>query len=174
MHINLFEQKLIDKFVTCNSKLGEKRTLYDLLEKEYIEIKMKIEYMSKAISIISKLLIEKGTDISFDLNPEDKKENKDFLLVNEIITNLQSLLDKFKLKNKNNDNKIIYPFINEEIKNLLDNIRNTKVRNKFRNNNYQNYSFIHAQGINMHDAGILLRKRSILFFYYFKRKRYNE
>ena len=143
------EENLIDKFVAFNSKLGEKRSLYDLIEKEYIEIKMKIEYMSKVISIISKLLIEKGTEISFDLNPENKKDNKDSVLVNEIISNIQNLLDEFKLKNENNTNKIIYPFINEEIENLLDNIRNTKLKNKFRNNNYQNYSFMNTKGINI-------------------------
>ena len=143
------EENLIDKFVIYNSKLREKKSLYDLLEKEYIEIKMKIEYLSKAISTISKLIIEKGTNISFDLNPEDKKENKDSLLVKEIISNLQNILDEFKLKNTDNTNKVIYPFINEEIKNLLDSIRNTKVRNKFRNNNYQNYSFMNTKGINI-------------------------
>ena len=146
------EENLIDKFVAFNSKLGEKRSLYDLIEKEYIEIKMKIEYMSKVISIISKLLIEKGTEISFDLNPENKKDNKDSLLVNEIISNIQNLLDEFKLKNENNTNKIIYPFINEEIENLLDNIRNTKLKNKFRNNNYQNYSFMNTKGINIKNS----------------------
>ena len=146
------EENLIDKFVAFNSKLGEKRSLYDLIEKEYIEIKMKIEYMSKVISIISKLLIEKGTEISFDLNPENKKDNKDSLLVNEIISNIQNLLDEFKLKNENNTNKIIYPFINEEIENLLDNIRNTKLKNKFRNNNYQNYSFMNTKGININKS----------------------
>ena len=146
------EENLIDKFVAFNSKLGEKRSLYDLIEKEYIEIKMKIEYMSKVISIISKLLIEKGTEISFNLNPENKKDNKDSLLVNEIISNIQNLLDEFKLKNENNTNKIIYPFINEEIENLLDNIRNTKLKNKFRNNNYQNYSFMNTKGINIKNS----------------------
>ena len=146
------EENLIDKFVAFNSKLGEKRSLYDLIEKEYIEIKMKIEYMSKVISIISKLLIEKGTEISFDLNPENKKDNKDSVLVNEIISNIQNLLDEFKLKNENNTNKIIYPFINEEIENLLDNIRNTKLKNKFRNNNYQNYSFMNTKGINIKNS----------------------
>ena len=146
------EENLIDKFVAFNSKLGEKRSLYDLIEKEYIEIKMKIEYMSKVISIISKILIEKGTEISFDLNPENKKDNKDSLLVNEIISNIQNLLDEFKLKNENNTNKIIYPFINEEIENLLDNIRNTKLKNKFRNNNYQNYSFMNTKGINIKNS----------------------
>ena len=146
------EENLIDKFVAFNSKLGEKRSLYDLIEKEYIEIKMKIEYMSKVISIISKLLIENGTEISFDLNPENKKDNKDSVLVNEIISNIQNLLDEFKLKNENNTYKIIYPFINEEIENFLDNIRNTKLKNKFRNNNYQNYSFMNTKGINIKNS----------------------
>ena len=146
------EEKLIDKFVSYNSKLGGKRSLYDLLEKEYIEIKLKIEYISKAISIISKLLIEKGSNISFDLNSESKKENNDSLLVNEIISNLENKLDEFKLKYKDNTNNIIYPFINEEIKNLLDNIRNIKARNKFKYNNYQNYSSMNAKRINIDDS----------------------
>jgi hypothetical protein len=146
------EENLIDKFVSYNSKLGGKRSLYDLLEKEYIEIKLKIEYISKAISIISKLLIEKGSNISFDLNPETKKENNDSLLVNEIISNLQNKLDEFKLKYKDNINNIIYPFINEEIKNLLDNIRNIKARNKFKYNNYQNYSSMNTKRINIDDS----------------------
>ena len=146
------EENLINKFVEYNAKLGEKRSLYDLLEKDYIEIKMKIEYLSKVISIMSKLLIEKGTDITFDLNKGNKNENKDDILVNEIISNIQNILDEFKLKNKNITNKKIYPFLEEEIKRLLDNIRSTKERNRYRNNNYQNYSFLNTKGINPNES----------------------
>jgi len=130
------EEKLIDNFVIKNSKLSELKSIYDLTEKDYNEYKLKIEYISKAISFINKLLIEKGSDFSFEFNLENKNENKDSLLVNEIILKLQNKLEEFKIKNKDNINCKNYPFLDDEIINLMENIRKTKEKNIIRNNNY--------------------------------------
>ena len=130
------EEKLIDNFVIKNSKLSELKSIYDLTEKDYNEIKLKIEYISKAISVINKLLIEKGSNFSFDFNLENKNENKDDSLVNEIILKLQNKLEEFKIKNKDNIDIKIYPFLDDEINNLMENIRKSKENNIIRNNNY--------------------------------------
>ena len=134
------EEYLIDKFALNNSKLNEKKSIYDLIEKEYNEIKMQIKFLSKAISFMNKTIIEKGSDISFDSIFEKKSENKDDLMVGEIILNLQNELDEFKLKNKDNINNKIYPFLDEEIKNLIDNIKKLKERNIRRNNAYSYFN----------------------------------
>ena len=134
------EEYLIDKFALNNSKLNEKKSIYDLIEKEYNDIVMSIKFLSKAISIMNKTIIEKGSDISFDTIFEKKSENKDDLMVGEIILNLQNELDEFKLKNKDNISNKIYPFLEEEIKNLIDNIKKLKERNIIRNNAYSYFN----------------------------------
>ena len=130
------EEQLIDKFVVNNSKLNEVKSMYDLTEKDYNEIKMKIEYISRAISDINKLLIEKGSNNFFEFNLEDKNKNKDDLLVNEMILTIQDKFDEFKNNNKDNINNKLYPFLEEEINDLMENIRKSKENNIRRNNNY--------------------------------------
>ena len=123
------EEQLIDKFVVNNSKLNEVKSMYDLTEKDYNEIKMKIEYISRAISDINKLLIEKGSNNFFEFNLEDKNKNKDDLLVNEMILTIQDKFDEFKNNNKDNINNKLYPILEEEINDLMDNIRKSKENN---------------------------------------------
>ena len=130
------EEQLIDKFVVNNSKLNEVKSMYDLTEKDYNEIKMKIEYISRAISDINKLLIEKGSNNFFEFNLEDKNKNKDDLLVNEMILTIQDKFDEFKNNNKDNINNKLYPILEEEINDLMENIRKSKENNIRRNNNY--------------------------------------
>ena len=143
------EEKLIDKFVVNNSKLRELKSLYDLSEKDYNEIKMKIEFITKAVYIINKLLIEKGSDFIFELNDvenKNKKDNKDDLLVSEMVYTLQNKLDELKIKDKDDLNKKIYPFLDEEINNLMDNINKSKERNIMRSN--YNYTSFRTNNIN--------------------------
>ena len=120
------EEQLINKFVSKNSKLSEIKSMYDLAEKDYNLYKMKIEYISKAISIINKIIIEKGSDISFESNLDNKTDNKDDLLVIEMISTLKNKLEEFTIKNKDNMESKIYPFLNEEIDNFMNNMRKNK------------------------------------------------
>ena len=131
------QEKILNEFIKTSSKLTELKSINDLTEQDYNEIKMKIEFVSKAISLINKILLEKGSNFAFEFNLDNNGENKDDLLVREIILNLENKLEEFKIKNKDNMNNKMYPFLDDEIQSLMENIRKNKENDiNLNNNNY--------------------------------------
>lgn len=144
------EEKLIDRHVHNNSKLDEIKTSSDLIEKEYINTKLKIKYLSNVISLICRQLIEKSSDFNFNNN---NNENKDDILVSEMVLALQNNLNEYKIK-INDKIKKLYPFLDDEIDSMKKNIRKSNEQRIERNynlytsrNNYKN-DYLMNNGIN--------------------------
>ena len=133
IEINI-QEKILDKFIKRRSKLYELKSIYDITEQEYNKKKLGIEFISKVIYEINKILLEKGSNFSLDFNLDNN--NKDDLLVEEIKLNLENKSEEFKIKNRDKMNNKIYPFLNDEIQNLMENIRNDKEKDINLNNNY--------------------------------------
>ena len=125
------EGKLMNQLNTNKTDLTKMKSLFDLCEKDYIEIIMKIKFISNFIFTMKKILIEKSTN------------NNDDLIVEE----LKKELNELKIKYKNNINTI-YPFLKEikEEKNNDNNIINKSKYDYSLNSQYNpNYNINKTQ-----------------------------
>ena len=121
----VIDEFITDKLTNMKMKLNKIKSLFDLIEKEYINKETNIKYISKAMLLMSKIINEKSCILDLDLNESKDIKNKDESLVNEIFLKINILNNEFgnkedenyKYKNKNNE---LYSFLNKEYKKIMD------------------------------------------------------
>lgn len=134
--------------------------MFDIKEKEIINTEYNIEYASQALLLVCRFLNEKSSIFDFDYN---NLRNKDDSMVSEIITNVNNKYSLFQMKyNQNKDKNKLYPFLESELKKLLDIVFRNDDKNKINdllyshinntnNNSYFNNTNLKGRNINNDD-----------------------
>ena len=142
------EELIIDKLSKEKLKLNKLKSFIDLAEKDYMNKEIDINYISKAILLVCKLLNEKSNIFDFGLEESTDLKNKDDDLVNEITYNIKNFNNDFQMKFNINDHKNkIYSFLNKELKKLMDSIdkenekKNININNVFKYTNNNKFKF---------------------------------
>ena len=138
------EDLITNKLDNKKMKINELQFLIDIIERDYINRNIHIEFISQSLLIICRLLNEKSPIFDLDIDNNIDTKNKDDLLVNDILQNIKNKCNEFQIKyedNKKSDNNKnkSYQFLNEEVKKMLDIINKFNFQNKI--NNFMLYSF---------------------------------
>ena len=115
------EEKISDKLEKEKIKVNELKSYINLIGIEYNNNKQNIEYLTQIISHISKTINEKINIINMESNNnENDLKNKDDLLVNDLINEIQNRLNDFQMNINEKDTKNeIYTLLNNELKNIM-------------------------------------------------------
>ena len=153
------EELLTNKLNNEKMKLNKFKSFFDMKEKEFINTEYNIEYVSQALLIVCRLLNEKSSIFDFEQNSFDSR-NKDDSVVIEIISNVSNKYTLFQMKyNQNQDKNKLYPFLDSELKKLLDILYRDADKNKItdllyshinneNNKSYFNNSNLKSRNIN--------------------------
>ena len=154
------EELLVDKLYKQNMKINQLKSLFDIKEKEIINAEYNIEYSSQALLLVCRFLNEKISIFDFD-----NLRNKDDSVVSEIITNVNNKYTLCQMKyNQNKDKNKLYPFLESELKKLLDIVFRSDDKNKINdllyshisntnNRSYFNNTSLKSKNVNNDDIG---------------------
>ena len=125
------EEIINDKLQKEKIKLNELKSYINLINIEYNNNKYNIEYLTQIITYICKIINEKSNIIYIESNDDNDLNNKDDLLVNELIHEIQNKLNDFQMNINEKDSKNkIYTLLNNELKKIMDIFDKNNIDNK--------------------------------------------